>query len=181
MRGSANKKELIAGAIVALVLLTLGVLKIFMHSPQPSEAVAKPQEEAVVPTSQPLSATKKARRNIEAKAREKAFAAIAEHETAMSANWQAADTPDRLMAVGNLYQYQLDDYYSAIQNYRTLVDSYPHHDQTAQAYVEIAACYERLGDEAQAEYVYREMVDALDPTLQHTAYAKLKLEGKTVD
>ncbi len=185
MRGSTsssnttmNKKELIIGAGVVLVLLSLGVLKIFLQPPQSPKVVARPQEEAVVSTSDNVSATMKARENIKAKAREKALAAIAKNEAAMNANWQAADTPDRLMAVGNLYQYQLGDYYSAIQRYRTLVDDYPNHSETPQAYIEIAACYERLGDEEQAKYVYSEMVESLDPSLQHTAYAKLKLEGK---
>jgi hypothetical protein len=35
-----------------------------------------------------------------------------------------------------------------------------------------------MGEPAQAMYIYREMVDKLDPSLQHTQYAKQKLEGK---
>ncbi|UCD57339.1 MAG: hypothetical protein JSV16_16285, partial [Candidatus Hydrogenedentota bacterium] len=93
-------------------------------------------------------------------------------------HWYSEDTPARLMAVGNLYQYQLGEYYSAIQSYRTLIDSHPNHPKTPQAYIEIAACYERLGEETQAGYVYREMTQSLDPSLTHVKYAKLKLEGK---
>jgi hypothetical protein len=59
-----------------------------------------------------------------------------------------------------------------------LVDIAPNHSQTPQAYIEIATCYERLGEEAQAMYVYREMTEKLDSSLQHVQFAKLKLESQ---
>jgi TolA-binding protein len=52
----------------------------------------------------------------------------------------------------------------------------PDHSKVPQAYVEIATCYEKLGEEMQARYVYQEMVDNLDPSLQHAIFAKQKVE-----
>lgn len=175
--GPLKNKEVAVGIVIALILITLGVFKMLAQTERASGQARPVQNQAVVESDQKTT-TMKILEEIEAEKREKALAAIAEHEEKISANWRAKDTPDRLMAVGNLYQYQLGDYYSAIQNYRTLVGSHPNHSQTPQAYVEIAACFERIGEDVQARYVYREMLEKLDPSLQHTAYARQKLEGE---
>ncbi|RJP66566.1 MAG: hypothetical protein C4532_15970 [Candidatus Abyssobacteria bacterium SURF_17] len=174
----AKRREVLVGAIIALVLLSLGVLKTLLQVAQPPEIAAAPAAETVVVTPEEVSTRMKLAEKLDAARREKARAAIAEHKVLIETNWRAEDTPDRVMAMGNLYQYQLDDYQSAIQQYRSLVSNFPNHSQTPQAYVELATCFERLGDDTQAKYVYREMVDSLDPSLQHTKFARLKLEGK---
>ncbi len=172
-----KNKELIIGAAVASILLFSGVVKAILQPEHSSESVAAVQNEATTRGSEQDSAITKAREKVEAEKKRKALEEIAGHETAIINNWSAKDTPDRLMGVGNLYQYQLDDYYSAIERYRMLVDSFPNHSKTAQAYIEIAACFEKLGEPTQAKYVYREMIESLDPSLQHVQYAKLKLAG----
>ena len=174
---SGSKRELVIGAIVVFVLICLGVVKIFITpSKPPPQTAARTQVEEIVSVAEEASTMMKAKQKTQAQKRQKALAAIAEHEAVMNLNWNDKDTPDRLMAVGNLHQYQLSDYYSAIQSYRSLVDAYPNHSQTPQAYVEIATCYERLGDEVQARYVYLEMIESLDPSLQHVAFAQKRVE-----
>jgi tetratricopeptide (TPR) repeat protein len=171
-----NKKQLAIGVVISLLLIGIGLVKGFHKSPVQEVAARAPI--AVAGTSEPVSTASLLEKKREARRREKALADIAEHKTNIEMNWNAYDTPDRLMAVGNLYQYQLKDSFSAIQNYRDLVSHFPNHSKAPQAYIEIATCYERMGDEVQARYVYQEMVDSLDPSLQHTQFAKLKLEGK---
>lgn len=185
MRGYENPDDgggradwLKIGAIIAFALISLGIVKIFMKPapPHPRQA-AEITGETVVTTSRYASTILQAKERVNAEKKRKALVAIAEHEKIINRNFGDPETSDRLMGVGNLYQYQLGDYYSAIQSYRTLVDSAPNHSQAPQAFVEIATCYERLGEEAQAMYVYQEMVEKLNPSLQHVQFAKLKLEG----
>lgn len=173
-----QKKELMLGVGAAIVLILFGVLKVILGSAHPSEAVAGPSGETVVTASEHKSTTLKVREQLEAEGRERARAAIEEHKKAISANWYSDETPDRLMAIGNLYQYKVEDNHSALEHYRALIDNFPQHSGVPQAYVEIATCYEKLGEPAQAMYVYQEMIEKLDPSLQHTKFAKLKLEGK---
>lgn len=173
--GRANRLKI--GAIIAFALISLGIVKIFMKPAPPPPQAAEITGETVVTTSRYASTILQAKERVNTEKKRRALAAIAEHEKIINRNFGDPETSDHLMGVGNLYQYQLGDYYSAIQSYRTLVDSAPNHSQTPQAFVEIATCYERLGEEAQAMYVYQEMVEKLNPSLQHVQFAKLKLEG----
>ncbi len=166
------------GAIIAALFLVLGVAKIILQPAPTPEAAAGITSDIVSPQPQYVSTTQKMKEKVDAEKRRRALEAIEEHEDAIALNLDEDETADRLMAVGNLHQYQLSDYHSAIQSYRMLVDTAPNHSQTPQAYVEIATCYERLGEEDQAMYVYREIVERLDASLQHTQFAKLKIEGK---
>jgi len=171
-----SKKELIIGAVVAALFITFGVVKVVTSPPEPEKPVVvntlKPADYAADGN---ISAVQKVRDKKAAEGREKARAAIKEHEEAITNDWASPYTPDHLMAVGNLYQYQLDDYDSAIQRYATITAEHPQHTQTPWAYIEMAKCYERKGDHVQANYVYREMIEKLDPSLQHVAYAKNRL------
>ena len=170
--------QLMLGAVVALMLVSVGILKILLE-PQPSPKTTQEiKSEGIISAEEHVSTIKRVRGKLDAEKRQKALAAIEEHEAAINLNWKTDDIPDRLMAIGNLNQYQLGEYYSAIQSYRSLIESYPSHSKVAQAYIEMATCYERLGDETQARYVYDEMVQSLDPSLEHVRYAKLKLEGE---
>jgi tetratricopeptide (TPR) repeat protein len=173
-----RNKGLIIGIVVAVILVTIGILKAALQPSAPKDAAAVGQVTVGQTPPENFSAITAAREKVEAQAKEKARAAIAEHEAIIESNPRADDTPDRIMAVGNLYSYQIGDYASAIQRYRDVVDRYPAHSQMPQAYIELASCYERLGDADQARYIYREMVEKLDSSLQHTKYAKQKLEGK---
>lgn len=171
-----KKKQLIAGVVVAVLLVCIGVYKGLTRPPEPVKAVSN-EETTFVDVTQD-SAITKAKQRIKARGKEHALESILEHEEAINRDWHSEDTPDRMMAIGNLYQYQLEDHYSAIQNYRNLVEGFPKHSKAPQAFIEMATCYERLGQEVQAEYIYQEMVESLDPTLDHTKFAKLKLEEK---
>ena len=176
--GEGKINQFTVGAALAAALLLLGVLQIFMRADTPPEATASAVESVIAFPAQNESIIMKARKNLESEKKRRALEAIANHERSINANFNGEQTPDRLMAVGNLHQYQIGDYYSAIENYRMMVDIAPNHSQTPQAYIEIATCYERLGEEAQAMYVYREMTEKLDPSLQHVQFAKLKLESQ---
>jgi tetratricopeptide (TPR) repeat protein len=177
--GDGKINQFTVGAALAAALLLLGVLQIFMRADTPSEATASAAvDHAIAFPAQNESIIMKARKNVESEKKKRALEAIANHERSINADFNDEQTPDRLMAVGNLHQYQIGDYYSAIENYRMMVDIAPNHNQTPQAYIEIATCYERLGEEVQAMYVYREMTEKLDPSLQHAQFAKLKLESQ---
>ena len=176
--GAGKTNQLAIGAALAAVLILLGVLKALMQPEQPPKTVPVVVERKIVTPWGDESAIVKAKKKVEEEKKRKALEAIAEHERAINGDFNDENTPDRLIAVGNLNQYQLGDYYSAIESYRAMIDIAPDHSRTPQAYVEIATCYERLGEEAQAMYVYREMVETLDPSLQHVQFAKLKLAEK---
>ena len=174
--GQGQVNYQIVGAIAAAVLILLGVAKIFTAPEPPPQVVTARAYTVGDIGAVRQSTTQQVKEKISTEGQRRALESIAEHEKAMAGDFGGEETPDRLMAVGNLQQYQVGDYYSAIQNYRTLVDTSPDHSKTPQAYVEIATCYEKLGDEMQARYVYQEMVDELDPSLQHAIFAKQKLE-----
>ena len=173
-KGAINSQTI--GAIAAAILILLGVAKIFT-APEPTPKAVTARAYTVGDTGEVhQSTTEKVKEKISAEGQRRAIESIAKHEKVIAADFSGEETPDRLMAVANLQQYQLGDYHNAIQNYRTLVDMNPDHFQTPQAYVEIATCYEKLGDEMQARYVYQEMVDNLEPSLQHAIFAKQKVE-----
>ena len=166
----------IVGAIAAAVLILLGVAKMF-RAPEPPPEAATARAFTVGDTGEVhQSTTQQVKDNISAEGQRRASESIAEHEKAIAGDFGGEETPDRLIAVANLQQYQLSDYHSAIQNYRTVVDMNPDHSKVPQAYIEIATCYERLGEEMQARYIYQEMVDKLDPSLQHAIFAKQKID-----
>lgn len=174
---STRKKEVIIGVAIAVLLISLGIVK-GIRAPSRTVQAAPTIRESVTTDSEHTSAITKAREKLAEEKKEKALVAISEHQTSINANREAKDTPDRLMAVGNLYQFQVGDYYSAIESYRSLVDNFPKNTKTSQAYVEIADCYERLGRPDQAKFIYQEMVEKLDPATQYAKYAKLKLEER---
>jgi hypothetical protein len=163
------------GAIAAAVLILLGVVKIFTRPEPPPEVVTPVINNVGVTDLGHESTALKVKDKIKTEGQRRAREAIAEHEKALADDFGGEETANRLMAIGNLQQYQLSDYYSAIQNYRMLVDDDPNHSVAAQAFIEIATCYQKLGDEVQARYVYQEMVETLDPSLQHVKFAKLQL------
>ncbi|RJP23741.1 MAG: hypothetical protein C4520_05680 [Candidatus Abyssobacteria bacterium SURF_5] len=171
-----NKKQLMIGICIALALIIGGLARgLTREQPSSQSPAPLPQNSAQLTEKNIVRPTETIEEKLAAERREKARKAIAEHEEAIKLHWGAEDTPDRMMAMGNLHQYQLSDYYSAIECYRNLVDNFSDHDKVAQAYVEIATCYEKVGDQAQARFIYQEMVDSLDSSLQHVQYAKLKL------
>jgi hypothetical protein len=172
-----NKKELIIGAVVASLLIILGVIKVITRPPEPEKppVVANTVKQVDYGSAEHVSMVQTVREKKAAEGREKARTAIQEHEEAIVKDWASPYTPDRMMAVGNLYQYKLEEYDSAIQRYAAITDEYPRYSGTPQAYVEMAKCYERKGDQVQANYVYREMIDKLNPASQHVAYAKQQL------
>ena len=172
--GQINSQTI--GAIVAAVLILLGVVRIFTRPEPPPEIVRASINNVGVTDYANESTALKVENKIKTEGQRRALEAIEKHEKAIAGDFGGAETADRLMAVGNLHQYQMNDYYSAIQNYRMLVDEDPNHSKAPQAFIEIATCYEKLGDEVQARYVYQEMVDTLDPSLQHAQFAKLQLE-----
>ena len=172
-----RRKEVIIGVAIALVLISLGIMK-GVTQPARQVQVTPSITESVTVGAEHVSAITRAREKLAVERKEKALAAISDHQAAIGRSWQANDTPDRLMAIGNLYQFQVGDPYSAMESYRSLVDNFPKNTKTPQAYAELAHCYERLGQPDQARYVYQEMVEKLDPATEHAKYAKLKLEGE---
>ncbi|UCD57418.1 MAG: hypothetical protein JSV16_16715, partial [Candidatus Hydrogenedentota bacterium] len=87
-RRTASKKELVVGAIVVVVLVSLGIVKLILQGPSPPEAMARPQSEAIVSASDDhLSTRTKAKEKIDAERKRSALAAIAEHEATVNANW----------------------------------------------------------------------------------------------
>jgi hypothetical protein len=173
--GSINFNYQAVGAIAAAILILLGVVKIFTRPEPPPEIVTPVVRNVGVMEYEQTTTAMKVQEKIKTEGQRRAREAIAEHEQALVGDFGGEETADRLMAIANLQQYQLNDYYSAIQNYRSLVDDDLAHSHTPQAYVEIATCYEKLGDEVQARYVYEEMLETLDPSLQHVKFAKLQL------
>ena len=163
------------GAIAAAVLILLGVVRIFTRPEPPPKVVTASVNNVGVTDYGHESTALKVKEKIKTEGQRRALEAIAEHEKALAGDFGGEETPDRLMAVGNLHQYQMNDYYSAIQNYRMLVDEDLNHSKAPQAFIEIATCYEKLGDEVQARYTYQEMVDTLDPSLQHVRFARIQL------
>jgi tetratricopeptide (TPR) repeat protein len=173
----AITKQLVIGVVVAVTFIVFGVAKAVVKPAQTPEAVAKPTTEARSPAAKRVSLATKVDNNRDAKKREKAQVAIREHQDAMIHDPEGPETGDRLMAIGNLNQYQIEDYYSAIDSYRMMVSTSPDHPDTPQAYAEMASCYEKLGEDMQARYIYEEMINELDPSLSHVLYAKVMLDS----
>ena len=171
-----NRKQLFIGIVIAVLLIIAGLAKgVVSKAPATPPASSAQQDNMEATKDQPQSTAAFLREKSKAEREAKAKAAISENLEAIASDWQAEETPDRFMAVGNLYQYQLGDYYSATEYYNDLIKNFPDRDSVAQAYVELANCYEKLGDEIQSRFVLQEMVDRLDPSLEHVKYAKRKL------
>jgi tetratricopeptide (TPR) repeat protein len=171
-----SRKQLFIGIVIAVLLIIAGLVKgVSSKALTPRAVSAVPQDSMNATKDQPQSTAAFLQEKRKEEREAKAKTAIAENLKAIASDYRGKETPDRLMAVGNLYQYQLGDYYSATEYYQDLIDNFPNRDSVAQAYVELATCYEKLGDEIQSRYVLQEMVDKLDPSLEHVKYAKRKL------
>ena len=108
-RKDGSKNHLMLGAAVALVLISLGMLKTLLQPSPPPKTVGEVELKALASAPKHFSTITTVKENLNAEKRRKALAAIEEHEEAIRLNWNSEDTPDRLMAVGNLHQYQLDE------------------------------------------------------------------------
>ena len=77
--------------------------------------------------------------------------------------------------MGNLYRQKLGDYANAVQCYELLLHDYPESEAARTALIELATCYDRLGDHESVRRVYREMTRRFPSDSEEYLWAKLQL------
>jgi len=108
-------------------------------------------------------------------AADKARAAIDEHRRKIAENPERDDAPALLNAMGNLYMQKLGDYEQAVQCYERILIEYDDSNQKRTALINLANCYEKLGDRSGARYTYQRMLDTFPEDAQEYKFAQQKL------
>jgi len=117
-------------------------------------------------------------RNQNLNAREKAQQTIQKHKQELNADPQSERAPALLSAMGNLYAQTLGDDKEAIRCYEQVLLDYPNSPETRGVYVELASCYERIGDARGARQVYEDMMRTFPEGTEEHAFAQSKLRGE---
>ena len=110
-------------------------------------------------------------------ARERALEIIRSHEEKVQADPTAADAPALMAAAGNLYRQKVGDYAEAARCYEVLLGDYPDSVVTRTAYVQLATCYEQLGESEKSMKTYNRMLEFFPEGSQEHQFALAKLTG----
>ncbi|MBI2423028.1 MAG: hypothetical protein HYV27_09390 [Candidatus Hydrogenedentes bacterium] len=103
---------------------------------------------------------------------------MAEHRKAIEDAPDAPETAARWSALGNLYMQKHQDFQEAAQCFETLLLKFPAWEGNASVYPLLASCYEQLGDTANEQIVYKQMVEKLPPESKEYEYAQFKLGAR---
>lgn len=106
---------------------------------------------------------------------ERARAVIEQHEQRLEANPESEDAPALLHAMGNLARHKLGQYEQAAQYYEVLLEEYPEWKAIRKVYPQLAVCYERMGDELNAQSVYKRMIKRFPEDSQEYQFARAQL------
>ena len=106
---------------------------------------------------------------------ERARAVIEQHEQRLEANPESEDAPALLHAMGNLARHKLGQYEQAAQYYEVLLEEYPEWKAVRKVYPQLAVCYERMGDELNAQSVYKRMIKRFPEDSQEYRFARAQL------
>jgi tetratricopeptide (TPR) repeat protein len=110
-------------------------------------------------------------------AREKAIEVIGAHQKRIEKDRESEEAPALYAAMGNLYRLKVQDYEEAARCYELLLLDYPDWPNIRTVYVQLATCYERLGDWKGVERVYKGMMAKFPKESQEYQYAQAKLAG----
>lgn len=160
------------GAIAAIAVGAVGVFHAGEEPAEPASAVTPTQGASAraVPEdtrSEPLPARPSKE--------EKTLAIIAAHRQRVEEEPKSEESPALLSAMGNLYRQKLGDYEEAIQCYLWVLDKYPEWHGILRAYLNLAACYERLEQHDDVEWVYKQMMRKFPKDSQEYLFAKAQL------
>jgi len=87
------------------------------------------------------------------------------------------DSAATLMAIGNLYRDRLMDYGQAAAYYEQTLNDYPDTEFRRDIYIQLADCYDRLGDFELRDAVYRDMLDFFPEDSEEHLFARAQLGG----
>ena len=159
------------------LLVTIGVLlggAGFMYAMDTAESPTRSANVDVVVLKGQANAVSSAApsQKIRKTTQELALEQIAEHEAKVLENPGDENTPAYLMAMGNLYRQKLLDYEKAAECYERLLYDYEDYDAVRVVYMQLATCYERLGQRDEAKKVYEQMMDVFPAESQEYKIAR---------
>lgn len=111
-------------------------------------------------------------------ARAVTLAKIKENEAALASNAEPEKASAYITGIGNMYFQRLQDYAAAASHYERAISDYPDAPAIYQTYVQLALCYERLGDHEKRKSTLRRMMESFPGDSQEYAYAYLELYGE---
>ncbi|HOZ48405.1 MAG TPA: tetratricopeptide repeat protein [Candidatus Hydrogenedentes bacterium] len=163
--------------VVVLVLAVAGAIVGITKGGETQKAPARQlalQRPAAhqVPVSEFIPAASTPPRQSEA---ERAAEIIAEHESKVEEAPESEEAPALLCAAGNLYRRKLGDYDEAIRTYEVLLHDYPDWEGILRVYLNLAACYEQVGNDDGATWVYRKMTERFPEGSPEHQYARIQL------
>lgn len=100
---------------------------------------------------------------------------IADYQKKLDADPKNPDAASWLIAMSYLSYQKLMDYKEAARYLELVIVDHPEFAGTARIYPQLATCYERMGDKAGAQRVYREMVHKFPEGTPERQYANMQL------
>lgn len=139
-----------------------------------ASAVRAPQRRAPAPIADPAALEREA-------ARATILAKVRENEEALKTTTDPVRVAAYLNGIGNMYYQRLQDYEAAAGYFERVVAEHPGCAGIAQTYVQLAMCYERLGQPEKRTATLRRMLEAFPNDSQEYAYAYQELYGHLPD
>lgn len=133
-------------------------------------AVRAPQRSAPAPIVDPAALEREA-------ARASILAKVHENEEALKTTTDPVRVAAYMNGIGNMYYQRLQDYEAAAGYFERVIAEHPGCVGIAQTYVQLAMCYERLGQPDKRTATLRRMLEAFPNDSQEYAYAYQELYG----
>ncbi|NUM54388.1 MAG: tetratricopeptide repeat protein [Candidatus Hydrogenedentes bacterium] len=113
-----------------------------------------------------------------AKAREATMALIRENEAALATNPEPDKAAAYVNGIGNMYFQRLQDYPAAASHFERAISDYPDAPTHYHTFIQLAMCYERMGDQEKRKATLRRMMESYPADSQQYAYAYSELYGE---
>lgn len=160
---------------ILVLLISFGTLFTKKETKVPRSLIKVKQSYATMSEQELLSRIQAAREKERPDPVEEAEQTIEELRARVDADLDDPERPALLQAMGNLYRHSLMDYENAAWCYQQIVLNYPDYGATPVVYINLADCYEKLGDEEGVQRTYLEMMRVLPQDSREYEYARQML------
>ncbi len=161
--------------LVLLAVIAAAAVFMYLRERSTPPPVAPPVAKPAAPTEQTPAEQSAPAQDPNEAMRARTSATIAEYQKRLDDDPKSPEAPALLNAMANLSRQKLLDYKEAARYYELIITDYPNWEQTAKIYPQLATCYERLNDQHNLQWVYKQMMERFPQDSQEYLYAKQQL------
>jgi len=159
--------------LVVALLLCVAAVGYRLVMPGEAEAPARPAATRTPTTAQPLVAPPAPQAPVTRQA--EVVTMIDDYRQRVENDPEHPDSAATLMAIGNLYRDRLMDFEQAAAYYEQVIAEYPDSEYRRDVYIQLADCYDRMGNFEMRDAVYRDMLEFFPPESEEHQFARNEL------